>query len=157
MKNRRQRVSAIQHDLNFPGIIDLNQAGYLECITHSTLNAIPFQPQINVCEVVACPDDQVMSQLCQENQHLLGRETLFVASHQAVKTLLVTTILRFNATTAAVIGMQSSNVLRLQLFRHRSLTEAEDHGIGQRSRSTHDNSKFRFAFAYAVRVERART
>jgi hypothetical protein len=55
--------------------IELNEARNLHHLAHHTVNSELFKLLIDLSQIVACPDHQVMRELPKEDQHLLRANT----------------------------------------------------------------------------------
>ena len=83
-----------------------NQAWNMKNIANHPHHAEMTKGGINVEQGIARPNDHIMGQLGQEDEHLLCGKTVLVPMGQA-QALLIDAILRFEATTASIIGIQS--------------------------------------------------
>src|SRR5258708_23035541 len=126
-------MALIQHDgLDLSVGSNRDVSINLQGIADGPLNAILLKTWINFYQRVACPDDFVMRQLTEQDQHLLCRKAMQISMTQA-QALLLSAILRFNATAASVIRMECSeqDSGRLRLRRHLLRTQIEEHFIAE--------------------------
>src|SRR4029453_17021027 len=100
--------------------------------TDCAVNAIFAQSRIDLGQIIARPDHEVMRQLCQQNQHLLRDKFALVAVCQ-VQTLLVTFVLRLETSAPSVISVQGGqrSLLRCWLTRHRAAGQTKEHCISE--------------------------
>src|SRR5262245_56294507 len=96
------------------------------------MNAVLAQSRIDLGQIIARPDHEVMRQLRQQNQHLLRDKFALVAVCQA-QTLLVTFVLRLEASAASVISVQGGqrSLLRCWRTRHRAVGQTKERRISE--------------------------
>src|SRR5579871_1907336 len=74
-----------------------------KCIPHQTQKSISCDGRSDGSQPLACPDQYVVRQRLQPQQHRLGRKTLLVATSQALLVLLETAL---DASAARIVEMR---------------------------------------------------
>ena len=85
--------------------IELHIARDLQHIAHHALNAVMSKRVIGAGEVIARPNEQVVCQLCQQHQDLLGDKTVFVAVCE-MEALLISFVLSFGSAATLIVSSE---------------------------------------------------
>jgi len=120
------------HVINLTLTIHLDPSRDLERVAHRAMNAQLLQLLIRSREIVSRSNDDIVGQLSEQHQHLLGGKGMFVPTRQS-ESLLIALVLGFDATPTAIVRMSGGEGHRLCVQRRGDgLSEQmKQHGIRQ--------------------------